>query len=75
MREIGIDSFYIELFENFKCSCIEQLLKREGEVIREIGKLNKVIPGYYSDSHRSLSLLRGSPYERPSVRRRLKRPQ
>ena len=45
IREIGIDSFYIELYENFKCDNIEQLLKREGEVIREIGNLNKKISG------------------------------
>jgi hypothetical protein len=45
MREIGFDSFYIELYENFNCDNIEQLLKREGEVIREIGNLNKIISG------------------------------
>ena len=45
MREIGFDSFYIELYENFNCDNIEQLLKREGEVIREIGTLNKKIEG------------------------------
>ena len=41
MREIGIDSFYIELYENFNCENIEQLLKKEGQLIREIGNLNK----------------------------------
>jgi len=59
MREIGIYSFYIELYENFNCDNIEQLLKREGEVIREIGNLNKKIEGrthkesqkiYYEDN-------------------------
>jgi hypothetical protein len=45
MRELGIDHFYIELYENFNCDNIEQLLKREGEVIREIGTLNKKIEG------------------------------
>jgi len=55
MREIGIDCFYIELYENFNCDNIEQLLKREGEVIRELGNLNKRIEGrtykeYYKDN-------------------------
>ena len=37
--------WYIELYENCPCSSKEELLKREGEVIRLIGTLNKVIPG------------------------------
>ncbi len=49
MREIGIDCFYIELYENFKCDNIEKLLKREGEIIREIGNLNKRIEGRTSN--------------------------
>ena len=39
------DDWYIELYENIKCENKEQLLKREGEVMREIGTLNKVIAG------------------------------
>ncbi len=39
------DDWYIELYENFKCENKEQLLKREGEVMREIGTLNKAIAG------------------------------
>ena len=39
------DDWYIELYENFSCEDKEQLLKREGEVMREIGTLNKVIAG------------------------------
>ena len=35
MHEIGIDSFYFELYENLNCECKEQLLKREGEIIRQ----------------------------------------
>ncbi len=35
MRKIGIEIFYIALYENFKCEKIEQLLKREGEILRE----------------------------------------
>jgi hypothetical protein len=45
MREIGIDNFYIELYEDFPCERKEQLEKYEGEIIRNIGTLNKVISG------------------------------
>lgn len=46
--------FFIELFELYPCSCKEELLRREGEIIRELGTLNKVISGrtdkeYYID--------------------------
>jgi hypothetical protein len=49
------DSFYIELYENYNCNSKEELNRREGEVIREIGTLNKVIAGrtpheYYKDN-------------------------
>ena len=36
----GIDNFFIELYENHGCNSKEELLKREGEVIRAIGTLN-----------------------------------
>ena len=39
------NDWYIELYEKFPCESSENLLKREGEVIREIGKLNKNIAG------------------------------
>ena len=45
MNENGIDKFYIELEEEFKCDNIEQLRKREGEIIREKGTLNKQVAG------------------------------
>ena len=49
------DEWYIELYENYPCSNKEELLKREGEVIREIGTLNNKIAGrttktYYNDN-------------------------
>ena len=55
MRELGVDKFFIELYENFKCENIEQLHKKEGEIIRMCGTLNKVISGrtdkeYYEDN-------------------------
>ncbi len=39
------DNWYIELYEDFPCERREQLLKREGEIIREIGTLNQLIEG------------------------------
>ena len=32
--------WYIELYENYPCSNIEEILKRENEVVREISTLN-----------------------------------
>ena len=43
MNETGIEHFYIELVENFPCNSVEELRKREGEITREIGTLNKRI--------------------------------
>ena len=45
MNENGIDNFYIELEEEYSCENVEQLRKREGEIIREKGTLNKQIAG------------------------------
>ena len=45
MNENGVENFYIELVEDYSCENIEQLRKREGEIIREIGTLNKQIAG------------------------------
>jgi len=45
MRETNIEDFYIELYEEFSCENKEQLNKREGQIIREIGTLNKNISG------------------------------
>jgi len=48
-------NWYIELYENYSCENREQLLKREGEIIRLIGTLNSKIEGrdkkqYYIDN-------------------------
>ena len=40
MREMEIDNFYIELVEEYPCDNIEQLRKKEGEYIRQMGTLN-----------------------------------
>ncbi len=39
------DNWYIELHSLCPCSCKEELCRREGEVIREIGNLNMEIAG------------------------------
>jgi hypothetical protein len=39
------DNWYIELYENFPCENKEELNKREGQIIREKGTLNKNIAG------------------------------
>jgi hypothetical protein len=49
------DDWYIELYENYPCNSREELNKREGEIIREIGTLNNHIAGrskseYYYDN-------------------------
>ena len=43
--EKGIDSFYIELYEDFPCDNKQELQKREGEVMRHIATMNMVVPG------------------------------
>ncbi len=45
MNELGIDNFYIELYENYKCNSKEELNRREGEIIRKIGNMNQIIAG------------------------------
>ena len=55
MKEHGVEHFYIELIEEHPCENGEQLRKREGHYIREIGTLNKKIEGRtlkeYRDEH------------------------
>ena len=41
MNEIGMNNFDIELVEYFPCETKEELFRREGEIIREIGTLNE----------------------------------
>ena len=45
MNETDINDWYIELYEDCPCDRKEELNKREGQVIREIGLLNKEIAG------------------------------
>ena len=44
--------WYIELYEDCPCENKEQLLKREGEIIRQIGNLNKDIAGRTSKEYK-----------------------
>ena len=39
------DKWYIELYELYPCSCVQELKKKEGEVIRAIANLNIRIEG------------------------------
>ena len=55
MKELGIENFYIELYELYPCNSKNELEKREGEIIRLIGTLNEKIAGrdkyeYYKDN-------------------------
>ena len=52
MREVGQDTFYIELYKDYPCERKEQLNKKEGEIIREIGNLNKNIAGRTDQEYR-----------------------
>ncbi len=46
------DDWYIELYEECPCENKEQLCKREGEVIREIGTLNILVAGRTRQEYR-----------------------
>eukprot|EP00960_Hanusia_phi_P066898 766503-Hanusia_phi.AAC.1 len=51
MRKTNKDDWYIQEYEKFPCDNFQQLLDREGEVIRLIGTLNTNIPGRISKEH------------------------
>lgn len=49
------DDWYIELYQDFPCNSVQELRKKEGEIIREIATLNRFIAGrtkleYYEDN-------------------------
>ena len=44
--------WYIELVQNFPCNSKEELEKREGEIIRQIGTINKCIAGRTQKEYR-----------------------
>ena len=51
-KNCSCNDWYIELFEDFPCERKEQLDKREGELIRQIGTLNKRIEGRTQKEYR-----------------------
>lgn len=61
------NKWYIELYELYPCDCKEMLCKREGEIIRDIGTLNKQIAGrtykeYYIDNAEKIKEKRNTYY-------------
>ena len=42
LNKLGIEQFYIEVIEDYPCEKNEQLVKRESEIVREIGTLNSI---------------------------------
>jgi hypothetical protein len=45
INEIGFERFRIQLIENYACEDLYQLRQKEGEYIRKLGTLNKLIAG------------------------------
>ena len=70
MNEVGIDNFYIELFEKYPCDSKEELFRKEGEVMRELKPiLNSKIQGrtleeWLDDNKEYLTQERKNRYER-----------
>jgi len=48
-----INNWKIELYENYPCNKREELARREGEIIRQIGTLNKNIAGRNAKEYRT----------------------
>ena len=69
MNELGVDAFYIELLEDYPCQKKEELLKKEGERIRELNsEYNKIISGrnkqeYYQDNREEIKDRQKHRYE------------
>ncbi len=68
MNELGVNKFYIELYELLKCNTKEELKKQEGEVIRKIATTNMKIEGkthqqYYNDKKDNINKRRKEHYQ------------
>ena len=50
MDEIGINNFYIELYEQLNLNNNQELLKKEGEIIKELGTLNYISSGLINEN-------------------------
>ena len=76
MNEVGKDAFYIELIEDYPCQTLDELLKREGEKIKEYeGKLNQSISGrskkeYRQDNKEKLAEKSKQDYQENKEKRR-----
>lgn len=69
MKNKGTEKFYIELYENFPCNSKEELHRREGQVQRQIGTVNKVIAGrtnkeWYIDNKEKMVAYKKEYYEK-----------
>ncbi|KAJ1463640.1 hypothetical protein T484DRAFT_1758676 [Baffinella frigidus] len=66
--ELGWDNWFIELYEDFPCERREEMLKREGEIIRKIGSLNMKIAGRtdeeYVNDNKELLSQKGAKYRK-----------
>ena len=69
MNELGLEQFYIELYETYPCDSKEELLKKEGETIRKLNSiLNKRIETrtreeYYEDNKEKITEDRKTYYQ------------
>ena len=64
MRDLGVANFYIGLLEDYPCDNVEQLRRREGHFIREIGTLNHMIAGRTKQEHRQDNIERILEYQK-----------
>ena len=46
------NDWYIELYETYPCNNVQELKKREGEIIRQIGTLNREVAGRTKKEYR-----------------------
>ncbi len=58
------NDWFIELYELFPCKTLEELHKREGEIIREIGTLNMLINGRTQKEYRMDTKEKKSLYDK-----------
>ena len=49
--EYGVENCKIELIENFSCNTKEELMRREGEYIKNLNCVNKIIAGRTKKEH------------------------
>jgi hypothetical protein len=52
MSNTGIEHFYIELVEQYQCNSKEELCSKEGEWIRKVGTLNRLVAGRTDEQYR-----------------------